>query len=150
MGINSIGTKSVFQTGQAGRTECLTSVSREGLTREILARHSCLHLAWLFAFQHVQGIWYTSRDAKSRDTREIFFCLQMLESSHHSLYHTTLIMKSHNTYRVQQIEYNYNQIWQEIKANKTNSCKCYSMTKPLKQTLDLNVSLGTMAKLTHT
>ena len=34
MGINSVGTKSVFQTGQADRTECLTSVSREGLTRE--------------------------------------------------------------------------------------------------------------------
>ena len=26
----------------------------------------------------------------------------------------------------------------------------YSVTKPLKQTLDLNVSLGTVAKLTHT
>ena len=26
----------------------------------------------------------------------------------------------------------------------------YSVTKPLKQTLDLNVSLGTMAKITHT
>ena len=37
MGINSVGTESVFQTGQTGRTECLASVSREGLTRECLA-----------------------------------------------------------------------------------------------------------------
>ena len=123
MGINSIGTESVYQIGQAGRIECLANVSREGLTREILARHSCLHLAWLFAFRHVQGTWYTSRDAKSWDTRETFFSLQMLKSSHHSLFHTTLIMKSHSKYRVQQIEYNYNQIWYGIKANKTNSCK---------------------------
>ena len=34
MGINSVGTESVYQTGQAGRIECLASVSREGLTRE--------------------------------------------------------------------------------------------------------------------
>ena len=61
-------------------------------------------------------------------------------------------------YRVQRIEHNYNQTWYGIKANKTHSCKLqlynlpfgYSVTKPLKQTLDLNVSLGTMAKLTHT
>ena len=45
MGINSVGTESVFQTGQAGRTECLAGVLCEGLTREILASHNCLHLA---------------------------------------------------------------------------------------------------------
>ena len=123
MGINSVGTESVYQTGQAGRTECLASVSQEGLTREILARHNCLHLAWLFTFQHVQSTWYTSRDAKSWDTRKTFFSLQMLESSHHSFYHTTLTMKSHNTYKVQLIEYNYNRIWHGIKTNKTFSCK---------------------------
>ena len=43
--INSVGKESVNQTGQAGRTKCLTSVSQEGLTQEILARHSYLHLA---------------------------------------------------------------------------------------------------------
>ena len=61
-------------------------------------------------------------------------------------------------YRVHKIEQNYNQIWYEIKANKnivvnynfTISLFGYSMMKPLKQTLDLNVSLGIMAKLTHT
>ena len=45
VGISSVGTESVNKTGQASRTKCLVGVSREGLTREILARHSCLHLA---------------------------------------------------------------------------------------------------------
>ena len=44
MDIYSEGTKSVYQTVQTGRTECLAGVSQEGLTCEILARHSCLHL----------------------------------------------------------------------------------------------------------
>ena len=48
VGINSVGTESVNQTKQAGRTECLAGVSREGLTREILASHSCLHLVLSF------------------------------------------------------------------------------------------------------
>ena len=34
VGINSVGIKSVYQTRQAGRIECLVGVSREGLTRE--------------------------------------------------------------------------------------------------------------------
>ena len=45
VGINSIGTESVNQTGQVGRTKFLADVSQEGLTYEILARHNCLHLA---------------------------------------------------------------------------------------------------------
>ena len=61
-------------------------------------------------------------------------------------------------YRVHKIEHNYNQIWHGKKANKntvvnynfTFSPFGYSVTKPLKQTLDLNVSLGIVAKLTHT
>ena len=40
-----------------------------------------------------------------------------------SFYHTTLTIKSHNKYRVQKIEYNYNQIWHRIKANKQHLCK---------------------------
>ena len=47
----------------------------------------------------------------------------MLEFSHHFLYHTTLTMKSHNIYKAQHIEYNYNQIWHGIKANKIHICK---------------------------
>ena len=42
--IYSVGTESVYQIAQSGKTECLAGVSWEGLTREILARHSCLHL----------------------------------------------------------------------------------------------------------
>ena len=45
IGINIVGTESVYQTRQAGRTKCLASVSLEGLICEILARHNCLHLA---------------------------------------------------------------------------------------------------------
>ena len=52
VGINSVGTKIVNQTG---RTECLAGVSRKCLTCEILARHSCLHLYRLFAFQSYAG-----------------------------------------------------------------------------------------------
>ena len=43
VGIYSVGTESVYQIVQTGRTECLIGVSWEGLTREILARHNCLH-----------------------------------------------------------------------------------------------------------
>ena len=45
VGISSVGTESVNQTGQVGRIECLVGVSWEGLTREIPVRHSCFHLA---------------------------------------------------------------------------------------------------------
>ena len=43
MGIYSVGTESVFLIVQTGKTECLAGISREGVTRKILARHSCLH-----------------------------------------------------------------------------------------------------------
>ena len=41
--IYSVGIESVYQIGQSGKTECFVSVSREGLTREILTKDSCLH-----------------------------------------------------------------------------------------------------------
>ena len=44
-GIYKIGTESVSQSVQVGKTDCLMGVLWEGLTCEILARHSCLHLA---------------------------------------------------------------------------------------------------------
>ena len=44
MGIYSVGIKSVYQIVQFGKTECFAGVSREGITREILAKHSYLHL----------------------------------------------------------------------------------------------------------
>ena len=61
-------------------------------------------------------------------------------------------------YRVHNIEHNYNQIWYEIKSNKIHSCKLQLYNLPLwlfrdkthKTESRLNVSLGTMVKLTHT
>ena len=48
MGIYNVGTKSVYQIAQSGKTEYFTSVSWEGLTRELpretLTKHNCLHL----------------------------------------------------------------------------------------------------------
>ena len=44
-GIYSVGVKSVYQIGQSGKIECFASVSREGLTHELLAKHNCLHLS---------------------------------------------------------------------------------------------------------
>ena len=49
--IYSLDTENVYQIEQSGKIECFTSVSREDFTRELLAKHSCLHLSWLFVFQ---------------------------------------------------------------------------------------------------
>ena len=43
MGIYSVGKESVYLIVQTGKTECFAGVSRESLTRKILARHNCLH-----------------------------------------------------------------------------------------------------------
>ena len=43
VGIYSVGAESVYQIVQSGITECLAGVSREGLTCEVLARHSYFH-----------------------------------------------------------------------------------------------------------
>ena len=53
-----------------------------------------------------------------------------------SLSYTTLTIKSHIKYRVHKIEYNYNQIWYKIKANKTYSCKLqlYTLSNKLSST----------------
>ena len=45
VGIYSVGTESVYQIAQFGKTKCFVSVSKEGVTREILTKHSCLHLS---------------------------------------------------------------------------------------------------------
>ena len=159
-GIYSVSTNSVYQKWQFSKTEYFTGVSWEGLTRETLAKTSCLHPVLTLripvmcrAHASLHGILTCELPAK---TLQSSICLK---SSHTlSLSHTTLTNKTHMKYRVQMIEHNYNQIWHGIKANKnivvnynfTISPFGYSVTKPLKQTLDLNVSLGTVAKLTHT
>ena len=84
--------------------------------------------------------------------------LQLALSFHTLFLSQSLQIKTHMKYKVHKIKHNYNQIWHEIKANKnivinynfTISHFSYSVTKPLKQTLDLKVSLGIVAKLTHT
>ena len=38
--VYSVGIENVYQIGQSGKTECFTSVSQEGLTHELLAKHS--------------------------------------------------------------------------------------------------------------
>ena len=38
-----VGIESLYQMVQIDKIECLAGVSWEGLTREILIRHSCLH-----------------------------------------------------------------------------------------------------------
>ena len=43
--VGNVGIKSMYQIVQTNRIECLVGVSREGLTREILAKHNCLHPA---------------------------------------------------------------------------------------------------------
>ena len=45
VGIYSVGTESVYYLTQFGKTKCFASVSREGLTRELLVKQSYLHLS---------------------------------------------------------------------------------------------------------
>ena len=133
---------------------CLVGRPYPPNTRENQLSPSCLDSSHS---SHVQGICITSWDAKSQATYENISVFNAFSLHTHSLSYTTLTNKSHMKYMVQKIEHNYNQTWHEIKANKTHSCKLqlYNLPlwlfrdKPLKQTLDLNVSLGTMAKLTH-
>ena len=45
VGIYSVGIESVYQIAQSSKTKCFASVLWEGLARELLAKHSCLHLS---------------------------------------------------------------------------------------------------------
>ena len=82
MGINSVGTESVYQNWQSGKIECLAGVSREGLTREILARHSCLHSVLTLRIPACAS--HMSHFAGCLVARYLWklFSLQLLESSH--------------------------------------------------------------------
>ena len=80
---------------------------------------------------NVQGTCFTSREAQSRDTHENSSGFNCLSLHTHSLLHTTLTSKSHNKYRVQNIEYNFNQIWHGIKANKIHICKSQLYNLPI-------------------
>ena len=82
IGIYSVGTESVYQIVQFGRTECFAGVSREGLTREILARHNCLHPILTLRIPACAS--HTSHFAGCLVARYLrkLFNLQLLESSH--------------------------------------------------------------------
>ena len=111
VGIYSVGTKSVYQIGQSSKTECFASVSREGLTHELLAKHSYIHPILTLripvmcrAHASFRGMLSRKLPAKTLQS-SIFLSLHIL-----SLSHTTLTIKFHIKYRVQKIEHNYNQI----------------------------------------
>ena len=76
-------------------------------------------LSWLFIFQSCVGHMRHFVGCLLMSYLRKHFSLQLALSLHTlSLSHTTLTNKTHIKYRVQKIEYNYNQIWHGIKANK--------------------------------
>ena len=84
--VGNVGIETVYQIAQSGKTACFTSVSREGLTRELLTKHSYLHLSWLFAFQSCAGHMHNFMGCLVASYLRKLFCLQLLESSlSHSL-----------------------------------------------------------------
>ena len=81
---------------------------------------------------HVQGTCIILWDAYSRATRENNFSLQLALSLHTHFSHTQpLQLNLILNIGLQKIEHNYNQIWHEIKANKTHSCKLQLYNLPL-------------------
>ena len=120
VGIYSIGTESVYQKWQFSKIKCFAGILQEGLTRETLAKTSCLHPVLTFRIPVMCRAHASLRGKLTcelpRKTTLVFNCLK---SSHSlSLSYTTLTNKTHMKYRVHKIEQNYNQIWHRIKANK--------------------------------
>ena len=156
--INIVGTKSVYQKWQPGKTKFFASVSREGLTHEILVKHNCLHPGLTLRIPACAS--HMSQFARCLVVSYLWklFSLQLLESSHS--FSITQPLQSNPTINIRYKRLNKFTIkfGMEYKPTKhivvnnnfTISPFGYSVTKPLKQTLDLNVSLGTKAKLTHT
>ena len=124
VGIYSVDTESVYQIGQSGKTECFASVSQEGLTRKLIAKHNYLHPVLTLRIPVMCRAHASFHEMLSHElptkTLQSLICLSLHILS---LSHTTLTNKSHNKYRIQKIEHNYNQIWYGIKANKTYCCK---------------------------
>ena len=159
VGIYSVDTESVYQIGQFGKTKCFASVSWEGLTRELLAKHSCFHLSWLFAFQSCAGHMHHFAGCLVAIYSRKLFSLQFSWAFTFSL-SLTQPLQLNLTLNTGQKRLNIITIKFGMKLKPTKHIVVnyqftispfdYSMTKPLKQTLDLNVSLETMTKLTHT
>ena len=142
VGIYSVGTENVYQIAQSGKKKCFMSVSWECLTHELFAKHSCLH--------HFAGCLVTHTHTHTH-THSLSLSLSFSLSQPLQLNPTINIWyKILNKITIKfvtelkptkQIVVNY---------NFTISPFGYSMIKLLKQTLKLNVSLGIVAKLTHT
>ena len=107
VGIYSVGTEIVYQIGQSGKTEFFVSVSREGLTHELLAKHSYIHPILTLRIPVMCRAHASFRGMLSHKlstkTLQSSICLS-LHTHTLSLSHTTLTIKSHNKYRVQNIE----------------------------------------------
>ena len=125
-------------------------------TREIQLSPSCPDSSHS---SHVQVTCITSRDAYSRATRKntSVFNLPWVFTLSFSLTQPLQINPTWNTgYKtLNRITIKFGMKLKPTKHivvnyNFTISPFGYSITKPLKQTLDLNVSLGTVAKLIHT
>ena len=159
VGIYSVGTESVYQIGQSGKTECFVNVSQEDLTHELLAKHSYLLLSWLFTFQSCGGHMHHFAGCLVASYPQKLFSLQLAWVFTFSL-SLTQPLQLNPTLNTGYKRLNIITIkfGTELKPTKhivvnynfTISPFGYSMTKPLKQTLDLNMSLGIVAKLTHT
>ena len=109
VGIYSVDTESVHQIGQSGKTECFVRVSREGLTYELLTKHSCLYPVLTFHIPVMCKAHASFRRMLSRElsakTLQFSICLSLHTLSLSlSLSHTTFTIKSHNKYRVQKIK----------------------------------------------
>ena len=96
MGIYSVGTKSVYQIGQSGNTKCFTSVSREGLIRELLTKHSCLHPVLTLRIPVIYRAYASFHGMLSRELPVKTLLSSIAWVFIVSLYHTTLTIKSHN------------------------------------------------------
>ena len=131
--IYNIGTESVYQKWQSSKTKCFVGISQESLTRETLAKYSCLYPALTLRIPVMCKAYASLREMLTcklpAKTPQFSICF---ESSHTlSLSYTTLTNKYHMKYRVQKIEHNYNQIWHGIKAYKTHSYKLQLYNLPL-------------------
>ena len=154
VGIYSMGTESVYH-----ETECFVSVSLEGLTCELLEKHSCLHLSWRFTFQSCAGHMHHFTGCLVASYLWKLFNLQFswVFTPSLSFTHPLQLNPTINT-RYKRLNKNTIKFGTELKPikqivvnyNFTISPFGNSVTKPVKQTLDLNVSLGTVAKLIHT
>ena len=89
LGIYSMSIESVYQIGQSGKTECFTSVLLDDLTRELLAKHSCLHLVLTLRILVMCRAYASFRGMLSRELPTKTLQSSIWLSLHtHSLSHT--------------------------------------------------------------